>query len=169
MLLNLYLGTTLFSWIAVTLKGKAIENRLKREGYVVRKKKTSLIEEIVKWLTAILKMSIPVLNIVAALNALFSNEEKVYEYVKKDYLCKGLIYKRSCPNDVLQEEDKAEREKAATEEVTERLTKSYDKMTVEEKRAYLQQQLDRLQDLSRASEYQSENRSSDGVSRSRRL
>ena len=80
----LYLGTTVASWILMTIASKAIYSRLKEEGYEFIPKKKTKAEERQEKAKVILVMLLPVINI------LFSGFvtlafDKAYEMVKESY------------------------------------------------------------------------------------
>ena len=84
----LYLGTTIASWILMTIASKAIYGRLKEEGYEFIPKKKTKAEERQEKAKVILVMLLPVINI------LFSGFvtlafDKVYEIVKESWIRDG--------------------------------------------------------------------------------
>lgn len=84
----LYLGTTVASWILMTIASKAIYSRLKEEGYEFIPKKKTKAEERQEKAKVILVMLLPVINI------LFSGFvtlafDKAYEIVKESWIRDG--------------------------------------------------------------------------------
>ncbi len=84
----LYLGTTIASWILMTIASKAIYSRLKEEGYEFIPKKKTKAEERQEKAKVILVMLLPVINI------LFSGFvtlafDKAYEIVKESWIRDG--------------------------------------------------------------------------------
>ena len=87
MLLNLYLGSTAFSWAVVGIYSAALKQRLKRKGYEsVEDEKESWPELIMNLLSVIFKGCIPVYNIYKAViilalgdKALEIGEQKLLE------------------------------------------------------------------------------------------
>ena len=88
----LYLGTTIASWILVSLSAKAIESRLEKEGYEISKKKKPKAEERLDKVKVIICMLLPVVNIGLACFMAFAFE-KTYKIVKDSWIKEGKIYK----------------------------------------------------------------------------
>ncbi len=120
MLLGLYLGTTAFSYVVFGLSEIAIRNYANREGYEVVKNNKSLSENIISITSLLLKMSIPVFNIGAALILLMQNE-KIFELTVEKAVEKGVMRKKETK---LNEDDKAEfwKEWVSDEEKRDNLT-----------------------------------------------
>ena len=141
MLLNIYLGTTAISIATVYLYSIAWQKRIEKEGYVFVDKKESFIDKIVKNISTILRLSIPVLNIIPVLTLIFSGD-KLYEKMKQSFLYDGKIkyvYDKSYTSE--QEKDiKMDMSPIESNESK----KSYSEMTVEEKLAYLEKEKQNL-------------------------
>lgn len=67
MILEIYLGTTLISAGIIGLNAASFVNKVKREGYTVKKKRTSIIEKITSTINNVILLSIPVFNVVNSL------------------------------------------------------------------------------------------------------
>lgn len=145
MLFNIYLGTTAISWATTILFSKAMNKKLKREGYKYVKEKKSYLEKIVDYISTAFKLSIPVYNIINTCYLLFAGD-KVYEEIRFELLANGKIYKLSeeelknnCDNQVIN----TEKDNTYAASVT-KFEKTYDEMTTAEKLAYLQQEKEKL-------------------------
>lgn len=94
MLLKIYLGGTVFSWVTLYAGAKAVEARLEREGYHQVEKPETQAERIFGDLKVTTFMLIPVINFIVALVAIFKYDE-LYEQFKKNGIEDGTIYKVS--------------------------------------------------------------------------
>ena len=109
MLLNIYLGTTAISYIVIPTFVGLYTQRLKKEGYIGRKKSRTILEKITNFMSDICVVSMPGLNILVSL-ILLMDTDKCYEKVKKSLLEKGDIYK-STDNIITEEKTENKKDK----------------------------------------------------------
>ena len=139
MLLNIYLGTTVISWIVTIIFSIASDKKIRRDGYKFVVEKKSVSEKIANLLSTLFWGSIPIYNILNTIFVLFIGD-KVYEHVKDDLLDKGKIIYMPTEERSINEESKTN-----TEDIEKAsIDKKYDEMTLEEKLAYLEQERELL-------------------------
>jgi len=145
MLLNIYLGTTITSWVVNVIFGKAVQKKLSREGYRSVKDDRSIQEKIVNWMSIALKLSIPVYNIANAI-VILCMLDKAYLCVEEELLKNGKIYKTNekAINSDLEDAISNQNENDNVKETAEQKTKLYNEMTNEEKISFLQNEREKL-------------------------
>jgi len=145
MLLNIYLGTIVFTWITVAVFCQACVNRIKRRGYKFVESKLTFSEKVISFLSSVLPMiiplSIPIFNTGIAITLICDNE-KLYEDLENTLLKKGKIYKTT--------EEQAELKTSLlkdTNNIFEKKTKkekTYNEMTKEEKIDFLEREKEKI-------------------------
>ena len=164
MLLNVYLGTTVASWVTILIFSTACEKKLKREGYKFVKQKKSFAEKLASFISTLFKSSIPVYNIINAI-VIICMVDKFYDYIKDKLLERGIIY---------MPQDKSVNTQPEMESTTFENTdtiqkvnveKKYEDMSFEEKMTYLEREKEILlrQKASTSDESLSENLSEQGL------
>ena len=137
MLLGIYLGTSVVSFATVVIFSKACENKIKRDGYKFVKRSTS--ENLVDWLCTIFKSFIPVYNVLNTV-ILFLSGDKLFNRIEEKLLKEGKIYMPQNED----EDNKTEKEPIYSNINEVKNEKKFEDMTIEEKKAYLEQEKEKL-------------------------
>lgn len=90
MLFNIYLGSTIISYIVIPTFSCLFDQKLIKEGYLFKKK--SILEKVTSFMKDIFILSFPGLNILTSMSVLLVDSDKLYENVKKVALKRGNIY-----------------------------------------------------------------------------
>lgn len=93
MLTNIYLITTIFSWITILSFSAASVSKMEKEGYKFRKQKNTPAELLFKFIKSSFLYFIPGANIFIAL-LILNKSDQVYTKIKEDYIKENKIYKQ---------------------------------------------------------------------------
>lgn len=141
MLLDIYLVTTIISWITPIIVGKIGVDRLRRKGYKFVDDEESISENIVSWLPQIIESLILVYNILMTIELLSIDIDEAHQRLEANLLGKGKIYMPTEESSVENENSPKVETRIYTENIEPASTKkSYAEMTVEEKLAYLERE-----------------------------
>lgn len=93
MLTNIYLITTIFSWITILSFSAASISKLEKEGYKFRKQKNTPAELLFKFIKSSFMYFVPVANIFITL-LILNKSDQVYTKIKEDFIKENKIYKK---------------------------------------------------------------------------
>lgn len=150
MLLNIYLGTSLFCFASIIVNMLSFYCKLKNEGYKFSLKSTFL-EDFLALVQLIMTSLVPILNLYFSYCMLFETGSEFYEKSKADLIKNNVIYKTDDSNKILTKLEKepiTKKFEATKTSTMENPKKEYEEMTIAKKRAYLHQEMAKLLDLS---------------------
>lgn len=90
MLLNIYLGSIVLTWSILKLRSNQLKKRLKREGYVILKKKKTMTKRIFDIVQTTIEISLPVYNLMGAYAAIV-RYDSIAEKTKQALIENGII------------------------------------------------------------------------------
>jgi len=122
----MYLGSIIASWAGLILVTIAATEKLKSEGYVMKKNDKNLSERIIDWCKVMVYTAIPLINLAIPLYAIF-NFDKTYQKIINSLTEQGKIIKKD-NNGTQQEEVEIDIESNDKEN-----SKKYSDLTNEEK------------------------------------
>ena len=150
MLLNFYVGSVIICFLVTTLCASSFQKRAEREGYKTKENKTSLVEKVYSNLNLLLKMSIPLFNIIVTLAILFKGDE-MYEKIKEEGIRTGNLIPTEEEIEEYDEKSNLSNNKSC-------FTNEYDELSIKEKIDVLEKEKERLIDYQNSTDTKEKNR-----------